>query len=676
MFEKVLVANRGEIAVRVIRTCVRLGVKTVAVYSEPDFRSLHVTHADEAVLLGGARPAQSYLDMDKVIDAALSTGCQAIHPGYGFLSENAVFAEKVAKAGLTFIGPQASVIAAMGDKIAAKKIAIEAGVPTVPGHIEPVANLEEAVNAAKEVGYPVLLKPAAGGGGKGMRTVDCEEELASALRLCQQETIKSFGDERIFVERYIKRPRHIEIQIMADNHGNIVHLGERECSIQRRYQKIIEESPSCALDPGLREKMGGLACSLAKEAGYTNAGTVEFILDENREFFFLEMNTRLQVEHPVTELVNGLDLVELQLRVAAGETLQISQKDVSLSGWSMEVRVCAENPNRGFAPSVGLITRYAAPRGQNVRVDSGVDAGSSVSVYYDPLLAKVITWGKDREQARKGMVQALNGYHIEGVHTNVDFANQVLCHPVFIEGDITTDFIPTHLLNESKKIEQPLNVLHAMATTTTLIYHLRESLVRSALLPLKSRVGVATHLKNHHHYIAKSEEDIFHIRLEKEGSDLHWQVCVDDVTYRVVTPQLEFYRRRLKLEIDGEKFTFRLQYLGNFIKAAFCGVSRTFEIYNPKEWKLSRFMPVLSRREAENILECPMPGLVVDVKVKEGDRVFRGQELVILESMKMESAVSSPGDGLIEEIMVSPGDAVESGMVLIRFKKTSGGDNL
>ncbi len=676
MFEKVLIANRGEIAVRVIRTCKRLGVKTVAVYSEPDFRSLHVTHADEAVLLGGARPVQSYLDMDKVIDAALSTGSQAIHPGYGFLSENAVFAEKVAKAGLTFIGPQASVIAAMGDKIAAKKIAIEAGVPTVPGHIEPVATLEEAAEAAKEVGYPVLLKPAAGGGGKGMRTVDCEEELASALRLCQQETIKSFGDERIFVERYIKRPRHIEIQIMADNHGNIVHLGERECSIQRRYQKIIEESPSCALDPGLREKMGELACSLAKKAGYTNAGTVEFILDENREFFFLEMNTRLQVEHPVTELVNGLDLVELQLRIAAEEILPIRQKDVSLSGWSMEVRVCAENPNREFAPSVGLITRYAAPRGQHVRVDSGVDAGSSVSVYYDPLLAKVITWGKDREQARKGMVQALNGYHIEGVHTNVDFANQILCHPVFIEGDISTDFIPTHLLDESKKIEQSLNILHAMATTTTLVYHLRESLVRSALLPLKSRVGVATHLKNHHHYIAKSEEDIFHVRLEKEGSDFHWQVCVDDITYRVVTPQLEFYRRRLKLEIDGEMFTFRLQYLGNFIKAAFCGVSRTFEIYNPKEWKLSRFMPVLSRREAENILECPMPGLVVDVKVKEGDRVFRGQELVILESMKMESAVSSPGDGLIEEVMVTPGDAVESGMVLIRFKKTAGGDNL
>ena len=669
MFEKILIANRGEIAVRILSTCKRLGIRTVAVYSEPDFRSLHVINADEAVLLGSARPAESYLVIEKIIEAALGTGCQAIHPGYGFLSENALFAEKVAAAGLTFIGPQASVIASMGDKIAAKQLAIKAGVPTVPGHIQPVATLEEATRIASEVGYPVLLKPAAGGGGKGMRAVDRPEDLASALRLCQKETQKSFGDERIFVERCIKRPRHIEIQIMADHHGNVVHLGERECSIQRRYQKIIEESPSCALDADLREKMGSLACSLARKANYTNAGTVEFILDENRDFFFLEMNTRLQVEHPVTELVNGLDLVELQLRVAAGEVLPIAQKDVSLSGWAMEVRVCAENPARDFVPSVGQITRYAAPRGAHVRVDSGVAAGSSVGVYYDPMLAKVITWGEDREQARRRMVQALNGYHIEGVFTNIDFANQVLTHPVFIQGDLSTDFIPTYLLDESKKPEAPIAVLHAMATATTLIYHLRENLLQSALLPLQSRVGATRLKKGHYDYIAKSEDDIFNIRLEKDGSNLQWRVCVDDSTYRVVTPQLEFYRRRLKLSINGEESHFRLKYQGNFTKAAFCGVTRTFEIYNPREWKLSRFMPVPSLKEAENILECPMPGLVVDVKVTVGERVFRGQELVILESMKMESAVSSPGDGLVEAVLVKPGDAVESGEVLIRFKK-------
>ena len=669
MFEKILIANRGEIAVRILHTCKRLGIRTVAVYSEPDFRSLHVINADEAVLLGGARPAESYLVIEKIIEAALGTGCQAVHPGHGFLSENALFAKKVAAAGLTFIGPPAAVIASMGDKLAAKQLAINAGVPTVPGHIKPVATLEEATLVAAEVGYPVLLKPAAGGGGKGMRAVDRPEDLASALRLCQQETQKSFGDARIFVERYIKRPRHIEIQIMADHHGNVVHLGERECSIQRRYQKIIEESPSCALDADLREKMGSLACSLARRAGYTNAGTVEFILDENREFFFLEMNTRLQVEHPVTEMVNGLDLVELQLRIASGEALPIAQKDVSLSGWSMEVRICAENPDRDFVPSVGQITRYAAPKGKHVRVDSGVAAGSSVGVYYDPMLAKVITWGEDREQARRRMVQALNGYHIEGVFTNIDFANQVLTHPVFIQGDLSTDFIPAYLLDESKKIESPLAVLHAMATATTLIYHLRESLLQSALLPLKSRVGATRLKKSHYDYIAKSEDDIFHIRLEKDGSNLQWRVCVDDSTYRVVTPQPEFYRRRLKLSINDEECHFRLKYLGNFITAAFCGVTRTFEIYNPREWKLSRFMPVPSAKEAENILECPMPGLVVDVKVTAGERVFRGQELVILESMKMESAVSSPGEGLIESVLVKAGDAVESGKVLIRFKK-------
>jgi propionyl-CoA carboxylase alpha chain len=670
MFEKILIANRGEIAVRIFETCKRLGIRTVAVYSEPDFRSLHVTSADEAVSLGGARPSESYLNMDKIIEAALGAGCQAIHPGYGFLSENPAFAEKVTDAGLTFIGPPASVIAAMGDKIAAKQLAIDAGVPTVPGHFQPVHNPDEAADAADAIGYPVLLKPAAGGGGKGMRVVDKPEDLKSALRLCQQESLKSFGDDRIFIERYIKQPRHIEIQILADHHDHIVHLGERECSIQRRYQKIIEESPSCALDPDLREKMGDRACSLARKVGYTNAGTVEFIMDEHREFFFLEMNTRLQVEHPVTEMVNGLDLVALQLQIAAGEVLPITQKDISLSGWSMEVRICAENPEKGFVPSVGIITRYAAPKGTHVRVDSGVAAGSSVSVFYDPMLAKIITWGEDREQARKRMVQAVNGYHIEGVFTNVDFANQVLTHPVFIQGDISTDFIPTYLLGDSKKSAPPLDVLHAMATTTTLIYHLRENLVQSALLPLKSRVGAASPPKSHYHYIAKSEADVFHVQLIKDGSDQKWQVAVDDATYHVKTPPLEYYRRRLKLSINGEKFFFRLKYLGNFIMAAFCGVTRTFEIYNPREWELARFMPAPSEKQRENILECPMPGLVVDVKVAEGERVFRGQELVIIESMKMESAVPSPTDGVIESVMVKPGDAVESGMVLLSFKNT------
>jgi len=670
MFKKILIANRGEIAVRVIRSCRAMGITTVAVYSEPDFRSQHVLHADEAVLVGTARPGDSYLVMDRIIEAARSTGCEAIHPGYGFLSENPIFAEKVTAAGLVFIGPPPAVISGMGDKIAAKKLAIAANVPTVPGHSEPVVSLDEALAAAATVGFPILLKPAAGGGGKGMRIVEREEEMASALQLCQQETRKSFGDERIFVERYITKPRHIEIQLIADHHGNVIHLGERECSIQRRYQKIVEESPSCALSPELREKMGSLACELARTAGYVNAGTVEFILDEDGSFYFLEMNTRLQVEHPVTELVNGLDLVELQLKVAAGEPLPFRQTDVNLKGWAIEVRVCAEDARRGFVPSVGLITRYAEPRGQHVRVDSGVEAGSTISVYYDPMLAKVITWGSDREEARKRMVQALNGYHIEGISTNIDFANQVLTHPVFISGDISTAFIPTYLPAEDAGPPPARETLHYMALATTLIYHLRETLVQQSLLPLKSTVGVSSPEKTSFSYVAKSESDIFSILLENRAGTPQWRIEIEGTAYTVLTPPLEYYRRRLKLTINDESSYFRLKYNGNFIEAAHNGVCRNFEIYNPREWEVARFMPPPATRKRDNILDCPMPGLVVDVRVKAGERVYRGQEMIILESMKMESAVSAPHDGVIETVNVQPGDAVETGSALIHFRKS------
>ena len=669
MFTKILIANRGEIALRIIRSCQNLGVATVAVYSEPDFRSQHVRLADEAVLVGGARPADSYLRMETIIEAALDTGCQAIHPGYGFLSENALFAEKVAAAGLSFIGPPAEVISTMGDKIAAKKLAIEAGVPTVPGHSDPVVTLEQATDAARQVGYPVLLKPAAGGGGKGMRVVEQEQELSSALQLCQQETRKSFADDRIFVERYLTKPRHIEIQLIADQHGSIVHLGERECSIQRRYQKIIEESPSCALTPALRERMGSLACDLARAAGYVNAGTVEFILDEDKSFYFLEMNTRLQVEHPVTELVNSLDLVELQLQVAAGKPLPFTQEDVSLKGWAIEVRVCAEDARRGFVPSIGLITRYAEPRGEHIRVDSGVDAGSTISVYYDPMLAKVITWGQNREEARTRMIQALNGYHIEGISTNVDFANQVLSHPVFIGGTITTAFIPTYLPAQDEGLPPPPEVLDTMAIATTLVYHLRENLMRNALLPLKSRVGGSAADQTSFSYVAKCDDDVFTVEIERTVGEHQWQIEVNGVAYKVITPPMEFYRRRLKLNINGESSYFRLKYNGNFIEAAFCGVCRNFEIYNLREWEVAQYMPQPSRKKSENVLDCPMPGMVVDVRVEPGERVYRGQELIILESMKMESAVAAPADALVESVRVKPGDAVETGTVLIQFEK-------
>jgi propionyl-CoA carboxylase alpha subunit len=667
MFSKILIANRGEIAVRIMATCRRMGIGTVAVYSETDFRSLHVTCADEAVALGGARPSDSYLKAEKIIETALSTDCQAIHPGYGFLSENAAFAERVEAAGLTFIGPPPAVISALGDKIAAKKLARAAGVPTVPGHLAAVRSRQEAEVVAEKIGYPVLLKPAAGGGGKGMRIVREPGELASALALCQQETRKAFADESIFIERYIQRPRHIEIQILADRNGNVVHLGERECSIQRRYQKIIEESPSCVVHGDLRQRMGQMACALAREAGYVNAGTVEFILDSTGTFFFLEMNTRLQVEHPVTEMVTSTDLVELQLQIADGQPLPFSQEDISFTGWAMEARICAEDPARGFIPSVGLITRYAEPRGKTVRVDSGIHAGSTIDVYYDPMLAKVITWGPDRETARKRMVQALNGYHIEGVSTNIDFTNQVLTHPAFIRGELSTDFIAEHLLDESRRLDPPLETLHLMAITTTLIHYLRENRVRNSLIPLKPRVGGVTASPKRSSFVAKSEAHTFSVELWKETKDSDWHIRVGETAYRVATPPLEFYRRRLKLTINGEKHYFRLRYNGNFIEVSFCGLVRTFEIYHPREWNLARYMPPPVAREIENVLGCPMPGLIVEIKVKPGDRVFRGQEVAIIESMKMESAVASPCDGVIQTIEAKPGDAVETGRVLVTF---------
>lgn len=668
MFEKILIANRGEIAVRIIRTCKRLGISAVAVYSEADSRCVHVREADEAVFLGPAKSKESYLAREKIIDVALRHHCQAIHPGYGFLSENPEFAEMVTKAGLIFIGPPASVIATLGDKIASKVLAVKVGLPIVPGHNQPISDLGETIAVANQIGYPVLLKPASGGGGKGMRIVTRKEELGNALKACREETRKAFGDDRIFLERYIASPRHVEIQIMADQYGNIIHLGERECSIQRRYQKIIEESPSTAVDDSLRRRMGEMACDLAREAGYTNAGTVEFLLDTEGGFYFLEMNTRLQVEHPVTEMVTSLDLVELQLLIAAGERLPLRQEEVSIRGWAIEARICAEDPSREFLPASGMITRYAAPRGKHVRVDSGIEAGSLIGVYYDSLLAKVVVWGENREETRDALVQALNGYHIEGLITNVDFANAVLNHPAFIKGELSTHFIESHFEKDQMKLSPPMERLHFMSIAATLVYHNRQNLVRDSLKPMAAHVGRVPGSKTWSHYIVKGGNDIFKFQIQGNQASRTWTIQVNENQYQVITPRFEFYRRRLKLKINGLSHHFRLQYRGNFIWASFCGTARTFEIYSPREWRLVQYMPTPKKRILDNVLECPMPGLVVDIRVKKGKQVYRGQELVIIEAMKMESGVASPCDGEVEEVMVHTGQAVEAGDVLLTFK--------
>lgn len=668
MFDKILIANRGEIAVRIIRTCKRLGIGTAAVYSDADTRSLHRELADEAVHIGGAQARQSYLDIDSVVSAALAANCRAIHPGYGFLSENSRFAEAVSSAGLTFIGPPAEVIAAMGDKIASKELAISAGVPVIPGVVSALKDLDEALTVAESIGYPVLLKPAAGGGGKGMRIVRGPEEMEAALASSRQETAKAFGDTRIFVERYFDDPRHIEIQVLADSHGNIVHLGERECSIQRRYQKVIEESPSTAVSEDLRRRMGQAACDLARKAGYVNAGTVEFVLDARGDFYFLEMNTRLQVEHPVTEEVTGLDLVELQLRIADGGRLPFEQQDLAFDGWAIEARICAEVPARGFIPATGMITRYAEPRGKNVRVDSGVTTGSWIGVYYDSMLAKVICHCKTREKARIGLIEALNGYHIEGIDTNIDFANSVLCHPEFAAGKLTTGFIDRHFKESVPTIPPDSRNVEMATLAAALIYHVRTAAVRESLRPMVSRIGGRRDDDGVHSYVLRSGDSLARVVLESTSEARRWIISVNGHRYDVVTPEFEFYRRRLKLAIDGQVHRFRLRTDQSFIHVAFSGINRLFEVYLPKEWDLLKFMPAKVERPPDNVLVCPMPGLVVEVLAEKGDRVFRGQNLVVLESMKMESGVASPTDGIVEEVKAAAGQAVEAGDVLMRFK--------
>ncbi|MFZ2633644.1 MAG: acetyl-CoA carboxylase biotin carboxylase subunit [Desulfosalsimonadaceae bacterium] len=668
MFDKILIANRGEIACRVIRTCKKMNIRTVAVYSETDTRNLHVQMADEAFCIGPSPARESYLAADKIISIALSSGCRAIHPGYGFLSENQRFAEAAAAAGLTFIGPPPTAISMMGDKIASKELAKKTGVPVIPGHDAPLESIEEALAAASRIGYPVLLKPAAGGGGKGMRIVFSKPEMEAALSTSRAETRKAFGDTRIFMERYIERPRHIEIQILTDAFGNIIHLGERECSIQRRHQKVIEESPSPAVSAALRDQMGLAACNLAKAAGYVNAGTVEFVTDEQGNFYFLEMNTRLQVEHPVTELVTGLDLVELQLRIADGERLPFTQKDVRLSGWAIEARICAENPAREFLPSTGMITRYAEPRGEGVRVDSGVQTGSLVSVYYDSMLAKVICAGRDREEARGRLVEALNGYHIEGVTTNVDFVNAVLAHPEFINAHLSTDFIDAHFQGARPRTGLNPEHLRMAALAATLVHHVRTVAVRDSLKPMTSRIGREAVPKIDHHYKVRSDDDVFDIRLNGSMTSRKWITHVDGERYDVETPEFEFYRRRLKLTINGVVHRFRMQSAHPFLIGSFCGICRLFEIYIPREWEMIRHMPKDSGQVMENVLACPMPGLVVAIRVQKGDRVFRGQDLVVIESMKMESGVASKSDGRVVDIMVKESQSVDAGDILIRFE--------
>jgi propionyl-CoA carboxylase alpha chain len=661
MFKKILVANRGEIACRVMRTARAMGIKTVAVYSEADANALHVQIADEAVLIGPAAAAQSYLVMDKILAAVRETGAEAVHPGYGFLSENAAFAEALEEAGVAFIGPNTRAIGAMGDKIASKKLAAEAGVTTIPGHMGVIADADEAARIADEIGYPVMIKASAGGGGKGMRIAHDATEAREGFVSATSEAVSSFGDDRVFIEKFIVNPRHIEIQVLGDNHGNVIYLGERECSIQRRHQKVIEEAPSPALDEETRRAMGEQAVRLARAVSYNTAGTVEFVVGENRDFYFLEMNTRLQVEHPVTEMITGVDLVEQMIRVAAGEKLAIRQEDVTLNGWAMECRVYAEDPIRGFLPSIGRIRRYQPPaQNSHVRVDSGIFEGAEISMFYDPMIAKLITHAPTRDQAIAEMRGALDRFYIRGIEHNISFLSAVLGHPRFGAGRLSTGFIAEEypdgfqgaVLDDEGR---------AAAISLAVLIHQREIARRmsisgqSAAWRPVSFDQWAVSLDGEEHVVGVSRVD--------RGFDVDFADYIHNIRgdWRPGEPVFEgtFNGRHVSFEIDRLAEGYRLTHDGAQMRVV---------VRNPRAAELARLMPEKVVADTSKYLLCPMPGLVVSLAVTVGQVVKAGDPLAVVEAMKMENVLRAERDGVIAAIKAEPGDSLAVDQVILEFE--------
>ncbi|MGC6504802.1 MAG: acetyl-CoA carboxylase biotin carboxylase subunit [Parvibaculales bacterium] len=660
MFKKILIANRGEIACRVIRSAKQMGIQTVAVYSDADANALHVREADEAVHIGAAPAAESYLVIEKILDAIKQTGAEAVHPGYGFLSENKAFAEALDKAGIAFIGPPAGAIESMGDKITSKKLAAEAGVSTVPGHMGLIEDAEEAVKIATESGYPVMITASAGGGGKGMRIAWNDDEAREGFQSSKNEAASSFGDDRIFIEKFVTQPRHIEIQVLGDKHGNIIYLGERECSIQRRNQKVIEEAPSPFLDAKTRKAMGEQAVALARAVDYCSAGTVEFIVDGDKNFYFLEMNTRLQVEHPVTELITGVDLVEQMIKVAAGDKLELSQKDVKLNGWAVESRIYAEDPYRGFLPSTGRLSRYRPPEegefdGITVRNDTGVYEGGEISIYYDPMIAKLITYGQDRIQAVDGMLEALNGFRIDGIRHNIDFLAAIMQHERFREGALTTAFIdeeyPEGFDGAPQNVEQ-LQTLAAVATDMHM-FELHRSASISGAIAGETSMPAAD-------FCVQIGETVFTVSKTDEG------VMVDGTPHEIVTdwvPGHLFYTGA----VNGIPVSFAVdKALEGYVLTA-NGAELEVCIRSAKAQELVQYMPEKDDGGSDKALVCPMPGVVVSLAVSEGDEAKAGQPLAVVEAMKMENILRAEKDVTISKILVAPGDALAVDDVMIEF---------
>ncbi|MGC2414387.1 MAG: acetyl/propionyl/methylcrotonyl-CoA carboxylase subunit alpha [Stellaceae bacterium] len=651
MFTKILIANRGEIACRIIRTARRMGIATVAVYSEADSEALHVRMADEAVLIGPPPSAESYLRIDRIIEACQKTGAEAVHPGYGFLSERADFAAALAAAGIVFIGPTPEAIAAMGDKIAAKLLAHEAGVATVPGHLDTIADAERAVAVAREISYPVMIKAAAGGGGKGMRIARDDDELREGFSGAQHEARSSFGDDRIFLEKYIEEPRHIEIQLIGDMHGNIVHLGERECSIQRRHQKIIEESPSAFIDEATRAAMGAQTVALARAVGYRSAGTVEFIVDRERNFYFLEMNTRLQVEHPVTELVTGTDLVELMIRVAAGEKLPFAQAAVRQTGWAIEARVYAEDPERNFLPSIGRLVSYRQPEGDGLRLDSGVIEGAEITLYYDPMIAKLIAYGPVRDSAIDRLRQALDGFYIAGVRHNIAFLAAVAASEGFREGRLSTDFIfenfPGGFAPPAGFVAADRVILIAAALVETRLRTTETALAARDLTVLLDRVPYPVAVRaGGGAYIVESE------------GESH-QAATD---WRPGQPLLH-------LRIDERSAIVQVERLqGRAFRLVHGGVVRRAQVLSPRAAELLLAMPEKQPADTSRLVLSPMPGLLTAIIVEEGQEVKAGEPLVTVEAMKMENVLRAGRDGRIAKLRAKPGDSLAVDQIILELE--------
>ncbi|WP_099825536.1 acetyl-CoA carboxylase biotin carboxylase subunit [Oceaniglobus indicus] len=666
MFKKILIANRGEIACRVIKTARRMGIATVAIYSDADRGALHVRMADEAVHIGPAPANQSYIVIDRVIEAVRESGADAVHPGYGFLSENSKFAEALADIGVAFIGPPKGAIEKMGDKITSKKIAAEAGVSTVPGYMGLIADGDEAVKISGEIGYPVMIKASAGGGGKGMRIAWEEGEVREGFQSSKNEAANSFGDDRIFIEKFVTQPRHIEIQVLADSHGNTLYLNERECSIQRRNQKVIEEAPSPFLDADTRRAMGEQACALAAAVGYTSAGTVEFIVDGDRNFYFLEMNTRLQVEHPVTELITGIDLVEQMIRVANGEALSMAQDDIALNGWAIESRLYAEDPYRGFLPSTGRLTRYRPPAevagaDHAVRNDTGVFEGGEISMFYDPMIAKLCTWAPNRAAAIEAMRVALDSFEVEGIGHNLPFLSAVMDHPKFIAGEATTAFIAEEYPDGFEGVTLDDAALRRVAAAAAAMYRVAE--IR--------RTRVSGRMDNHERkvgddWVVRLQGQDFAVRIaaDRNGADVRFD---DGAVLRVAsdwTPGQTLAR----LDIDGAPLILKVAKITHGFRLRTRGADLDVRVMSPRQAELAALMPEKKGADTSKMLLCPMPGRVVRIDVAEGDTVQQGQALCTVEAMKMENILRAEKQGVVTKVNAAEGDNLAVDAVIMEFE--------